>query len=117
MSKVKAIPEGYHSLTPYLVVKGAAKALEFYAKAFGAEERVRMPMPDGRIGHAEVQIGDSMVMLADEMPEMGARSPQTFGGSPVGICLYVKDVDTVFHRALQAGATSERAIKNQFYGD
>jgi PhnB protein len=115
--KVKAIPEAYHSVTPYLSIQGAAQAIEFYKKAFGAKERVRMPAPGNKIGHAEIQIGDSMIMLADEMPGMGNRSPQTLGGSPVGIVLYVEDVDKVFNQAVSAGAKVERPLKNEFYGD
>ena len=114
---IKAIPDGYHSVTPYLVVGGAARALEFYKKAFGAEETVRMPGPDGRIGHAEVRIGDSVVMLADENPEMGAKSPKTIGGSPITLFVYVDDVDKVFARAVEFGATVQRPLANQFYGD
>jgi PhnB protein len=117
MSKqVKPVPEGYHSVTPYLIVKGAAAALEFYKKAFGAIETVRMQ--DGeRIGHAEIVIGDSHVMLADEYPEMNAMAPQPGSRSPVGILLYVPDVDAVFTRAVAAGATVERELADQFYGD
>jgi PhnB protein len=114
---VKPIPEGYHTATPYLIVTGAAKAIEFYKKAFGAEEMVRMAQADGRIGHAEIKIGDSPIMLADEFPEMGARSPQSLGGSPVSILLYVKDVDAVFTHAVAAGATVQRPVADQFYGD
>jgi PhnB protein len=114
---IKAIPDGYHSVTPYLIVDGAARALEFYKKAFGAEETVRMPGPDGRIGHAEVRIGDSVVMLADENPEAGARSPKTIGGSPITLFVYVDDVDKVFARAVEFGATVQRPLANQFYGD
>jgi len=114
---VKPIPDGYHTVTPYLIVKGAAKALEFYKKALGAEERVRMPGPEGKIMHAEIQIGDSTIMLADEFPQMGAVSPQSLGGTPVGICLYVQDVDTLFKRAIAAGGKEERPLQNQFYGD
>jgi len=114
---VQPIPEGYHSVTPYLIVNGAAKALDFYAQALGAEERMRMPGPGGKVMHAGIQIGDSVVMLADEFPEMGARSPQSIGGTPVGICLYVEDVDAVFKRAIAAGAKEERPLVNQFYGD
>ena len=95
MVPAKPIPEGYRSITPYLIVRGAAKALDFYQRALGAKERMRLPMPDGRIGHAEIELGDSVVMLADEFPEMGAKSPQTIGGTPVGICLYVEDVDSL----------------------
>lgn len=113
----KAIPEGYASVTPYLIVRGADRALAFYREAFDAAELVRMPGPDGRIGHAEIQIGTSRVMLADEFPEMGARSPQTIGGSPVNLLLYVDDVDTVFPRAVAAGGQVLRPVKDQFYGD
>jgi PhnB protein len=114
---VKAIPDGYHSVTPYLIVRGAARALEFYQKAFGARELMRLPGPEGKLGHAEVQIGDSRVMLADEHPGMGAVSPQGLGGSPVGLCIYVQDVDAVFDRAVSAGAKVVRAVQDQFYGD
>jgi PhnB protein len=114
---VKPVPDGYRTVTPYLIVTGAAKALEFYQQAFGAEERVRMPGPDGRIMHAEIRIGDSMVMLADEFPQMGVRSPQTIGGTPVGLCLYVENVDALYERALSAGAKVDRPLQNQFYGD
>jgi PhnB protein len=113
----KPIPDGYHSVTPYLVCKGAAQALDWYQKALGAEEMVRMPGPGGAIMHAEVRIGDSMVMMADEFPEMGAKSPQTLGGTPVGMCLYVSDCDVVFKRAVDAGAKVERPLQDQFYGD
>ena len=113
----KPIPDGYHSVTPYLVCKGAAQALDWYKKAMGAEETVRMPGPGGAIMHAELRFGDSMVMMADEFPEMGARSPQTLGGTPVGMCLYVNDCDVVFQRAVDAGAKVERPLQDQFYGD
>jgi PhnB protein len=114
---VKAIPEGYHTVTPYLIVNGAARALDFYRKAFGAKEQVRMPGPDGKVMHAEIQIGDSKVMLADEFPQMGAKSPQSIGGTPVGICLYVAKVDAVYEQAVAAGAKVERPLQDQFYGD
>ena len=114
---VKPIPEGYHSITPYLVCKGAAAALDFYQKAFGAVELFRMPGPGGKIGHAEMKIGDSPIMLADEHPEMGHQSPQTYGGSPVGIVLYVPNVDEVFKKAVAAGAVVKRPLQDQFYGD
>jgi PhnB protein len=114
---VKPIPDGYHAVTPYLHVKGAARALEFYERAFGAKVLFRMDQPDGRIGHAELQLGDSRVMLADEFPEMGVRSPQTIGGTPVTIHLYVEDVDATVARALAAGATLTRPVADQFYGD
>lgn len=113
----KPIPEGYHTATPYLIVRGAGQAIEFYKRAFGATELLRMSAPDGRIGHAEVKIGDSIIMLADETPEMCHRSPRTLGGSAVGLMLYVNDVDTVFNRAVGAGAKEQRAVANQFYGD
>ena len=114
---VKPIPDGYHTATPYLIIGGAAKALDFYKQAFGAEVRMSCPMPDGRIGHAEIQIGDSCIMLADEFPEMGAKGPKALGGSPVGICLYVNDSDAVFARAVKAGGTVLRPLQDQFYGD
>src|SRR5437764_6975177 len=113
----KPIPEGYQSVTPYLIVGGAAKALEFYKRAFGAKERMRLPMPEGRIGHAEIEIGGSVIMLADEFPQMGAKSPQTIGGTPVGICLYVTDVDAVFKQAIAAGGKQEKPLQNQIDGD
>lgn len=116
-TKVKPVPDGYHTATPYLIIKGAAAALEFYKKAFGAIELLRMPKPDGRIGHAEIKIGDSIIMLADEFPEIGARSPEFYSGSPITIMLYVADVDAVFNRAVAAGAKVERPVANQFYGD
>jgi PhnB protein len=117
---VKPVPEGYHTLTPYLSVKGASDAIAFYKKAFGATELVRMPMPDGRVGHAELQVGDSRFMLADEMPEMGdatTKSPRSLGGATAGLSLYVPDVDALFKRALDAGAKERRPLTNQFYGD
>ena len=114
---VKPIPEGYHSATPYLIVNGGANAIEFYKKAFGAKEIMRMPRPDGKIGHAEIKIGDSPIMLADEVPEMGHRSPQSLGGTPVSIMLYVEDVDAVAGKATAAGAKVLRPVENQFYGD
>ncbi len=117
MSRVKPIPEGYHSVTPYLCIDGAAEAIEFYKKAFGAKELSRMPAPGGKIGHAEVQIGDSHVMLADEFPEMGFRSPKSVGGTPVMMHLYVEDVDATVTRAASAGAKVVRAVEDQFYGD
>jgi len=114
---VKPIPEGYHSITPYLIVRGGARAIAFYEQAFGARELFRMMRPDGRVGHAELEIGDSRMMLADEHPEIGARSPQSIGGSPVTIHLYVDDVDATVARALSAGATLRRPVADQFYGD
>jgi len=112
---VKPIPEGYHTVTPYLVVSNAAEALEFYAKAFGAKEKVRMPGPDGRIMHAEFQIGDSMIMMGEENPQ--SKSPQTLGGSPVSIFLYVEDVNSLFNQAVNAGARGEMPPQDMFWGD
>ena len=119
MSKtVKPIPEGFHTLTPYVIVKGAAEAIDFYKKAFGAEELFRMPGPDGKtVGHAEIKIGDSIVMLSDECPEFGARSPQALNGTPVSFMFYVKDADTAFKRAVDAGAKVLQPLENKFYGD
>ena len=114
---VKPIPEGYHAITPYLSVKGAAAAIEFYKRAFGATEVLRMPRPDGRIGHAELTIGDSRIMLADEHPEIDFRGPQSLGGTPVHLHLYVPDVDAVVERAVGAGARLVRPVQDQFYGD
>jgi len=116
-SKVKPIPEGYAALTPYLILNGAAAAIDFYKKAFGAKEVMRMPGPDGKIGHADLLVGGGHVMLADESPEMGHRGPRSFGGSPVSLVLYVEDVDGVVKRAVGAGATLTRPVKNEFYGD
>jgi PhnB protein len=113
----KPIPDGYHTATPYLIVNGAAEAIEFYKRALGATELLRMTDPQGRIGHAEIRIGDSVIMLADEHPDMGYRGPRSMGGSSVSILLYVDDVDTIFGRAVSAGATVQRPIANQFYGD
>jgi PhnB protein len=115
--KVKPIPEGYGAVTPYLIVDGAARAIEFYKEAFGAEETFRMEGPGGRVGHAEIKIGDSHIMLADEHPEMGARGPRSFGGSPISLALYVEDVDATVSRAVEAGAKLTRPVANQFYGD
>ena len=114
---VKPIPDGYPTLTPYLMVRGAAQAIAFYQQAFGAHERLRMPEPDGTVGHAELTIGDSLIMLADEMPEMGNPSPQALNGTPVGFALYVEDVDAAFARALAAGATALQPPEDKFYGD
>jgi PhnB protein len=117
MAKVKPIPDGYHTIIPYLSIKGAADAIEFYKKAFAAKESMRMAQPDGRIGHAELQLGDSRVMLADEFPEMDFRSPRSMGGSPVHIHMYVENVDAVVDRAVAAGAKVVRPVQDQFYGD
>lgn len=113
----KPIPEGYRTVTPYLIVNGAANAIEFYQRAFGATEMLRMADPQGRVGHAEIKIGDSVIMLADEHPDMGYRGPRSLGGSSVSILLYLEDVDEVFARAIKAGAKPLRAVANQFYGD
>jgi PhnB protein len=117
MPDVKPIPQGYPRVTPYLHVSGAAAAIDFYRDVLGAEERMRMPGPEGKLGHAELQIGESIVMLADEFPDMGVRGPKSIGGTPVTLHVYVEDVDAVFDAALAAGATSVRAVEDQFYGD
>jgi len=114
---VQPIPDGYHSVTPYLIVKGAADAIAFYKRAFNASEHMRLAGPDGKIAHAEVQIGDSRIMLADEHPQMNALAPQSPGSSGVGICLYVEDVDTIVGQASSAGAKIQRPLQDQFYGD
>jgi len=114
---VKAIPQGYHTVTPYLILSGAGAGIAFYKKALGAEEVMRIDGSGGRIGHAEIKIGDSRVMLADEHPEIGALSPKTVGGSPVSIHLYVEDVDRAIERAVAAGANLVRPVADQFYGD
>jgi PhnB protein len=114
---VKPIPDGYHAVTPYLIVKGAAAAIDFYKTAFGATEIMRMPQPDGRVGHAELQIGDSRVMLADEFPERGFVGPQTVGGTSVTLHLYVENVDKIASQTVAAGAKEIRPVQDQFYGD
>lgn len=114
---VNPIPDGYPRVTPYLYLDGASEAIEFYCDVLGATERMRMPGPDGRVGHAEIQIGDSVVMLADEDAAVGARGPRALGGTPVSIEVYVEDVDAVFDRAVQRGATPLRPPENEFYGD
>ena len=114
---IKPIPDGYRTVTPYLIIKGAADAIDFYKHAFGATEMLRMADPQGRVGHAEIKIGDSVIMLADEHPAMGYRSPRSLGGSSISILLYLEDVDGVFERAVKYGATAQRAVANQFYGD
>lgn len=113
----KPVPDGYHTATPYLIVDGAADAIEFYKKAFGATEVMRMADPNGRVGHAEIRIGSSPIMVADEFPKMNARSPRAFGGSPISIHLYVADADATADRAVAAGAKVLRPVKDQFYGD
>ena len=114
---VKPVPEGYHTLTPYLVMKNAARAIEFYKKAFGASEVLRIPAPDGGVAHAEVKIGDSILMLADEHPDMGFVGPETLGGSAVSLMIYLEGVDDVFKRAIESGARELRPVQDQFYGD
>jgi PhnB protein len=114
---VKFIPEGYHTATPYLIIRGAGQALDFYKKVFGAKEIMRMPTPDGHIAHAEMQIGDSHVMLADEMPKMPYKGPQSLGGTSVCLMVYVPEVDKVFASTIAAGATVQEPVRNQFYGD
>jgi PhnB protein len=116
MANVKPIPDGYHSVTPYLICDRAADAIEYYKKAFGATELFRMDH-EGKVGHAELKIGDSPIMLADEYPQMGYRSPKSLGGTPVSIMIYVEDVDTVYKQALDAGATELKPLQDQFYGD
>ena len=114
---VKPIPDGYHSVTPYLILDDAARALEFYKQAFGAVELLRMPGPNGKIGHAEIRIGDSPIMLADEAPAMGARSARTIGGSPISLMVYVENVDAMVAQAVAAGGKLVRPVADQFYGD
>ena len=116
MANVKPIPEGYHSVTPYLIINGAAEAIDFYKKAFGATELFRMEH-QGKVGHAEIKIGDSPIMLADESTEMGYISPQTLGGSPVSIMIYVEDVDVIYKQAISSGGEEVKAVQDQFYGD
>lgn len=115
--KAKPIPDGYHSITPYLIIKGAAAAIDYYKEVFGAIELVRIPQPDGRVGHAELKIGDSVFMMADEFPEMDTVGPKALGNSPVGLLLYVEDVDAVFARAVARGAAVKKPLADQFYGD
>ncbi|HLM26643.1 MAG TPA: VOC family protein [Thermoleophilaceae bacterium] len=117
MAEVKPIPDNYPRVTPYLHVNGAAEAIDFYCRVLGATERARMPGPDGKLGHAEIDVGDAVIMLADEHPDSGALGPKTVGGTPVTIHVYVEDVDAVHQAALDAGATEMRAVENQFYGD
>ena len=111
------IPEGYPRVTPYLYVDGANEAIDFYTSVLGATERMRLPGPDGRLGHAELELGNSVIMLADETPQMGVLGPKTIGGCPMSMHVYVEDVDGVFEKAIQAGAKELRVVENQFYGD
>jgi PhnB protein len=115
--KVDPVPQGYHTVTPSIVVHDGAKALEFYRKAFGAEEKMRMPGPDGNIMHAEFRIGDSVIMLGDEMPDMGAKSPKSYGGTPVKFYVYVVNVDVAWKRAIDAGAKQVVPLQDMFWGD
>jgi len=117
MGSVKPIPDGYPVVTPYLSVDGATAAIDFYTDVFGAKERMRMPAPGGKIGHAELQLGDSVIMVSDAFPEMGHHTATELGGSPVSLSVYVEDADAVFERAVAAGATAVRPVETQFYGD
>jgi len=114
---VKPIPEGYHSITPYLIVDDARAAIDFYERAFGAREKFRLPMGEDRIAHAEIEIGDSVIMLADEFPDMGHLGPNSRGGTTVSLLHYVEDVDSAFEKALEEGASEKRPVENQFWGD
>jgi len=116
-SNVKPIPDGHHTVAPYLAIKSAVGALEFYKKAFGATETYKLIVPDGRLGHAELRLGDSLIMLSDEFPEFGGKAPEALGGSPVSIHLYVEDVDAFVKRAVAAGARVLKPVADQFYGD
>ncbi|CAE6486322.1 MAG TPA: glyoxalase [Nitrosomonas nitrosa] len=116
-NKIKPVPDGYHTLSAYLIVRGAASAIEFYKKAFGATELMRLNLPDGKIAHGEFKIGDSIFMISDENPDWGSTSPEALGGSPVTLHLYVPDVDTTFANAIQAGAIEKMPLENQFWGD
>ena len=113
----KPIPEGYHSVTPYLVMRDASRAIDFYKRALGATEKYRFDAPGGKIAHAEITVGDSVIMLADEMPDSGYRGPQSLGGTAVSLMVYVEDVDSQFKRAIDAGATIKQPLTDQFYGD
>lgn len=117
MAAVKPIPDGYRAVTPYLITADATGAIEFYKRVFGAAERLRLDAPDGKVGHAELTIVDSVIMLADEFPEHNARAPGAFGGSPVTLHLYVENVDAIVAQATAAGATVTRPVEDQFYGD
>jgi PhnB protein len=116
-ARTKPVPDGYHSVTPYLIVDGGAKAIDFYKRVFRASERMRMPSPGGKVGHAELTIGDATIMLADEHPEMGARGPRAFGGAAVSLHLYVEDVDATVKVAVAEGAKLLRPVEDKFYGD
>lgn len=114
---VNPIPDGYPRVTPYLIIDGASAAIDFYTSVLGATDRMRMPAPGGKVGHAELEIGDSVIMLADEAPEMDALSPRTVGGTPVSLMVYVEDVDAVFAKAIDAGARELQPVEDKFYGD
>jgi PhnB protein len=116
-TKVKPVPDGHRTVTPYLAINNAAKALDFYQRAFGAVESYKLMMPDGRVGHAEIRLGDSLIMLADEFPEYGGKAPDTLGGSPVSLHLYVEDVDAFVKKAVAAGAKERKPVADHFYGD
>ena len=115
--RVKPIPDGYHSVTANLIIKGASQAIDWYKQALGAQELYRMPGPDGRLMHAEIKIGDAVVMLTDEMPEMGGKGPQALGGTPVSLMIYCEDCDAVFNRAVGAGASVRMPLEDAFWGD
>src|ERR1051326_5186369 len=117
INRAKPIPDGFHTVTPYLTAKNASQAIEFYKRAFGAQERYRLPMPDGRVGHSEITIGDCIVMVADEFPEHGNKSPQSLNGSAVGFAVYVENVDAAFDRAVKAGARVKEPVADKFWGD
>lgn len=116
-TKTHYIPAGYHSVTPYIIVRNAARALDWYKSVFGAQEELRFPAPDGKIGHAEIKIGDSHIMLADEFPQMNAVSPETIGGTASALMIYVEDVDSVFNKAVAGGAKVKQELQDKFYGD
>jgi PhnB protein len=117
MSSVKPIPEGFHTITPSLIVRNGAEAIDFYKRALGAQERMRMPTPDGKVSHAELQIGDSIIFLSEEMPNMGGKSPQTVGTYTGGLYLYVQDVDSAFKKAVTAGGKTTMPVSDMFWGD
>lgn len=117
MPQVKSIPDGYHTVQAYLILKNCAAAIDFYKKVFGVTERMRMTRPDGRIGHAEIQVGDSCIMMADEHPDMDAFSPEHYGGSPVSILIYVENCDATYRQAMAAGGKSVREPRDEAYGD
>jgi PhnB protein len=117
MSKVKSIPAGYHTVTPYIIIKNADEAIQFYKKAFNAKEVFRLSRPDGKVGHAEIRIGDSPLMICEEILSMNAKGPETLGGSPIMLHIYVDNVDALYQQALEAGAIETKPLQNQFYGD